>query len=191
MRNSLWSSDAGTGDCFATHPLYCLGVSATVAVRPDPTPGRLAFVVRDYQSGGGLASADLSCSQAATKAKLPGSYKALLAMTTASAASRFNSAGATWVRLDGIALAPTAATFFSGHPQPLTLGTDGIYGAYWVRTGMDNGPLAVGVQTCSNWTSNGSAQKSIMGIGPSPTDLFQTTFAFGCDTQRDLYCLQE
>src|SRR5262249_24823251 len=99
----------------ATQPahLYCFGTDFNQPlVLASPTTKRLAFVSSaTFAAAGGAAAADAHCQNEAQTASLSGSYRALLATTTASAtdASRFDLTGAPWVRLDGTPWVATAA----------------------------------------------------------------------------------
>ena len=104
----------GSGFCSNPQPIYCFGVdrAATVTITPPATFRRAFTTNAVFTPGGGLAAADALCNSEASTASLPGTYRALLATTTASAASRFSTSGAPWGRPDGVLLAPTAAALF-------------------------------------------------------------------------------
>jgi hypothetical protein len=90
----------------------CFGVDHVATVVPPLVDARRAFTTTGaFLPGGGLAAADALCQSEATSSSLPGTYHALLATTTASAISRFDtSAGAKpWARLDNVLITPTAA----------------------------------------------------------------------------------
>lgn len=53
------------------------------------------------------------CAARASDAGLVGTFKALVSTTTASAASRFSTAGPPWVRTDGIPIVAAAADLFA------------------------------------------------------------------------------
>jgi len=104
---TIWTEYTQTS-CNSPMRLYCFGVSETNAVHAAPVAGRIAFVVALWPPSGGLAGADASCTADATAAGLPGSFRALLATTTATAVSRFSD-GTPWVRPDGIPVAANLA----------------------------------------------------------------------------------
>ncbi|MBK9030190.1 MAG: InlB B-repeat-containing protein [Myxococcales bacterium] len=112
---SGWTQNGG-GACTGSQHLYCFGVDRTATVAPPPaTAVRRAFVSSAaWLPNGGLAGADVLCASEASAAGLTGSFRALLATTGASAASRFSTAGNPWARVDDVVLAPTAAGFLGG-----------------------------------------------------------------------------
>jgi hypothetical protein len=122
----------------------------------------------EWSPGGGIASADALCQSEATTAKLPGTYKALLAPTNATAASRFNTNGLPWVRSDGILIAPTASAFFTTtlFDAAPNISADGIlhYGNRAIWSGAAN-PTTPGTAAanCVNWTSSSVSQIGTAG----------------------------
>lgn len=107
------SLDFGNHSCSGAARLFCFGVEKHVPVSARPIPGRIAFVTRGtWVPGGGLASADQLCQNEAAQAGLNGSFKALLASSNASAASRFSVDSTPWVRPDGVTIASTGAVLF-------------------------------------------------------------------------------
>src|SRR5262249_56719028 len=81
----------GSSTCSSPGRLYCFGINnlASVTVTPPPAFRRAFMTKNPFTPGGGIAAADSLCAMEASNAGLPGTYKALLATTTASAASRF------------------------------------------------------------------------------------------------------
>jgi hypothetical protein len=100
--------------------LHCFQVDFQTPVVAVPDSGRLAFYLVDsWTPGGGIGAADTAGQNAATSAGLTGSFRALLATSTDSAASRFTD-GPTWVRRDGVRLAATAADVLAGNLEAAT-----------------------------------------------------------------------
>lgn len=148
-------------NCSTARRVYCFQVDhGGVDLVPSPTSGKVAFVsTKDFLPGPsvGIDGADALCASNASEASLVGTYKALLATTTASAASRVTLAplyvrpdgipiatGSTlaaggaldsgiWQRADGTYVPATGDLVYSGAPTPSSLGTL--------------------TSTCSNWTS--------------------------------------
>src|SRR5262249_48387436 len=121
---SITWTNAGTDvtpmDCWNTPTaptlrFYCLETDFTTTVTPPIAPGRLALVPRAASTANtGVATADMLCQHEATLASLPNAstFLALLATSTASAASRFP--GTTpFVRTDGIPLVASGPDLFS------------------------------------------------------------------------------
>ncbi len=163
--------------CSEPARLYCFGVDRQAQVSVTPATGRHAFVsYATWIPGGGIASADSLCQSEATTAKLPGTYKALLAPTGSTAASRFYYAAGSqpWIRSDGILVAPTASAFFTTalFDASPNISADGstYYGFSGVWTGAAN-PLtaATDATNCANWLSSSSGASSSVG---APGDSF-------------------
>jgi hypothetical protein len=131
----------------------------TVQVTPPRVQGRLAFVSRSpIASDAGVAGFDALCAAEAQAANLPGTFRALVATSGASAAARFNvSAGAqTWVRGDGIPIVAGASDIATNNVLiPLVAAADGTkQGGNLVWTGAA-GPGDLGAQTCGDWSGGG------------------------------------
>jgi List-Bact-rpt repeat protein len=152
--------DAETVPCSGT-ALLCFGTDFSSPVSETPVPGRHIFVTSSpFSPDGGIATADALCQSAASSAGLanPTRFLALLATTTASAASRFNLNGPTWVRTDGVPVAASAANFMSGQLMAPTAvietGAPATSGFAWI--GSSRG-LTVPAQSinenCNNWSS--------------------------------------
>jgi len=143
--------------CTSLTHLYCFGVGLSTPLEITPAPGRLAFVtIQAYVPTGGLAGADALCATEAAGASLPGSFRALLATNAASAISRFDLTGPTWVRTDGAALAESALAFANEDlltaPNITALAAPAVKGSV-VSGGPIGSPQAT---TCSDWTGGGS-----------------------------------
>jgi hypothetical protein len=191
----------GTGDqytscfisgCIPTR-LLCIQTDRTETPVVATTTGRVAFVA-PFKPGMGTASADAKCATEAAGKQLPGTYKALIATTTASAASRFSPAGPTWVRLDGVSLAPTAADVLAGNfTAPLNVRPDLSYDNFAVFTGAPTiSDVGTDASTCSNWVSGNTRQIPITGrssrLHPAA---FDDAIAVACSTTQSVYCLEE
>jgi hypothetical protein len=192
---------------FCTYParLYCFGIDHQAQVSVTPASGRHAFVSStNWLPGGGIASADALCQSDASAANLPGTYKALLTPTGATAASRFNTSGLPWVRSDGIRITPTASTFFTTHlfDASPNITADGAYYLGWngVWSGAAS-PTTLGTNAtnCVNWTSSSSSQIGTVGAagdsfttGPWSGYFNQWPDTNGCNYGPGfLLCLQE
>jgi hypothetical protein len=157
--------------------------------------GRLAFVSSGtFATSAGLHAADSLCAAEARAAGLSGSFKALLAVDGASAASRFDLRGSPWVRLDGVAIADDASAFANGKLNaPIDVTAFGAYAvnAGWAWTGAYT-PQQVSATTCSSWTS---ASADIWGIVAMVRDLSSGGMDAGtlpCNFgPYPVFCLQE
>ena len=188
-----------SGGCSDLQHLYCFGVDRTSIISPDATTGRRAFVTKTrWLSGGGLASADALCQGEAASAGLPGTYKALMATIGASAASRFNTTGAPWIRMDGIPLAPSASAFFSATMLDVTpnMPADASYyfgiETIWSGAATMTTP-GTSESTCGNWLESTGTPANFVGVlGNTSVQVFFGSQGTPCaaDATR-LVCLQE
>jgi len=185
-----WTADNQLS-CGAALRLYCFGVDLDVPLVITPAVGRTAFVsTTKFDPSTGLAMADAACTTDAAAAGLTGSFEALIPAAGASAASRFDTAGAPWVRVDGIPLADTAADFFNGNEvAPLNVTASGKFVGVEPITGL-NTPLDVpsAGDDCNDWTNTTGGD--VLGLASeSGSGLFFYTTA-GCATASPVYCLE-
>ncbi len=193
-----WTNAAG-GDCNMPTSLYCLGIDRVSTLTITPASGRKAFVSKaNFDAATGIAGADTLCRGEATAAGLAnaGTFKALLATTAASAASRFNEGGPPWVRVDGVEVAPTATALFDQQiTAPIDVRADGTYNDQQFGVAYTGAlrPRDVGTNgtTCNNWSKNDAT-----GNG-NFTDIFESNFFSGysaaCDRwpgSSHIYCLE-
>jgi hypothetical protein len=187
-------STHGGANCASLRRLACLGTDRFESVVAAPTPGaRLAFVSsQSLIPGGGLAAADAICQQDADDAGFDGSFRALLATSTASALSRFNTTGAPWARPDG-AMIVTRAEDLAG-AELLTAITRRAEGApvlgfnAWATADID----VPATSTCGDWTTT-SGTGSTGSIGDTlAARAFGVSQNVACSfSAAYLYCLQE
>ena len=186
--------------------LYCMSIDYAATV---PAPGRtstskVAFLTAgSFKPAGsaGISSADALCAQEASAASLSGTFRALIATSTASAASRFASAGP-WVRSDGVSVGTiaqlTAATLQLD--APIDVSASGVY--YGLRgpwTGAEL-PSTVGTELTTCTPSGGASWTAPMDATIKGTygrdwntdvRMFQDFSSTTCDSSAPLYCLQQ
>ena len=178
---------------------YCLAIDRTAVVQVVPPPARrFAFVTAaTWTPGGGLAGADALCQSEATDAGLPGTYRALLASTSASAASRFNSSGSPWTRVDGVAVTSAAAAMFTAtywDASPAVTANGSQYlgnNSVWSGATTVNSVGTAG-GTCNNWTSTSGAMSLAGRAGYSwVPGFYGLDISIACNaTVRRLACFQ-
>jgi hypothetical protein len=196
ISTSTWGTwtriNASFSDCGSNVRIYCFGTGTTNPIVIPQVPSRRAFLSDVWTPGSGIASADTQCQQSATNAGLtsPSSFRALLATTSASAASRFVD-GLPWARRDGLLVAPTAQDLLAGAWQvPLALDATGAHmtdiGPAW--TGADTF-TATATTDCSDWSvSNNGADGLGLGYNVIPLGTATTS---ACGSQRRLFCLEQ
>lgn len=195
---AAWT-DATNGNCSQPRRHYCFGTSLSAnALGPTVTTGKIAFITNGTiqpSAGDGLASADGKCATEAANALLPGTYKALLATSTASAISRVALA-ATYVRPDGTLIADGATlaaggTLASGIWQrPTGAYLSSISDVAW--TGATTPSVAgTSTSTCGNFASATGA--AIFGSGTLASSAWwnNTANTSGCAAMHHVYCLQQ
>jgi cysteine-rich repeat protein len=192
-----WNEALGAAPCAGEFRLFCFQKDFANALMFEPAEGRKAFLSNQpWTPTGGLAGADARCTQDAVAAGLTGTFKALLATSSSSAASRFSD-GLPWVRLDGVLIVNTPSELFSGTAYllaPLQLTADGVYRR---NSGGWSGSAYIsstGTHTCNDWTSSlatdfgvsgraqfGTLQEALGYDGEGPCNQFGV----------NLYCLQD
>lgn len=186
---------ANTG-CELPARIYCFGIGKQMAVTTSAATGRRAFLSTQVTTVGGVVALDDRCRLDAVAAQLPGSYRALIATSTMTALSRFNTVGPRWERLDGIPLAPTAADLAIGLRVPLSIHADGSRGITdgqaWTGAN-DPSSLSPTDESCLDWTSSSNPNGGHLGFsdygGPMA---FTYLLNRRCDdTRHGIYCLEE
>jgi hypothetical protein len=196
--SAAFTNDGGF-QCNMKARLYCMGVDRTAFVAPDALQGRRAFTSEtQWASGAGIETADAVCQKEAAAAGLSGTFRALLSPTGASAASRFEGS-APWYRMDGLALASSAAAFFSD--KLIDVGPNqtakGVYlpgdVRHWIG-GKAMGAVGTSDLNCNNWKSKLATDNATIGFSDSNIAYNLSggdgTFTIPCDYSYHLVCLQ-
>jgi hypothetical protein len=196
---TFWDGAASGGGCGLQWRLLCVGTALTRPLRKDPVAGRFAFVSTAgefFAPDRGIAAFDAECANEASTARLPGTYKALVAADGASAASRFDLNGPPWVRPDGVALFAKAADLAPGTlMSPFDVYADGTQDGtsfgFWTGAATPSAP-GTPETTCNGWTSSSPAVNNIRGrnLTIEPAAWFDLTTGT-CDQPARIYCLQE
>lgn len=183
----------GARPCSTPAHLHCFQIDFQMPVVAVPDTGRIAFYLVDsWTSGGGIGDADMSCQTAANGAGLTGTFRALLATSTDSPASRFTD-GPTWVRRDGVRLAATAAEVLAGNLEAaISVQAGGAHttsGGH-VITGSTSPAVAGSTSsTCTDWTAtSGNAEWG----RPQQAGhaFFDELGTLPCSSVHGLYCLE-
>ncbi len=186
-------------NCTTTRRLYCFETDHSGAdLVPAPMSGKIAFVSTKIFAPGpgiGIAGADTVCANNASSAGLTGTFKALLATTSASAASRVALAPL-YVRPDGIPIA-TGTTIAAGSAldSGMWQRADGTYvpaTGDLVFTGAPS-PSATGTisSTCSDWTATTSTT-AVIGADTFADPSWWNLASNGtCTSTLAVYCLQQ
>jgi hypothetical protein len=186
-------------NCTTVRRLYCFQIDHSGAnLAPPPTSGKVAFVSTKAFAPGvgvGIAGADTVCANNATSAGLAGTFKALLATSSASAASRVTLAPL-YVRPDGIPIA-TGTTIAAGSAldSGIWQRADGTYVPSTgdvVFTGAAS-PSATGTltSTCSDWTSTVSTGAYIGADTFADPSWWNLASNGTCASTLAVYCLEQ
>ncbi len=193
-----WTARGNSG-CGTIRRLYCFQIDhSAAALVPVPAVGKLAFVsTKAFTPGAGvgIVGADALCASEATGAGLPGTYKAFLATSGASAASRFTLAPL-YVRRDGIPIA-TGASIEDGAAldSGIWQRADGSYvtsSGDLAYTGAAL-PSTVGTlaATCNDWSSTVSTTATVGATTFADPTWWNLASNIQCTNTLAVYCLQE
>jgi hypothetical protein len=159
------------------------------------TSGKIAFISNGSLApgAGGIAAGDAICTSEASTNGLPGTYKALLASTTASAISRFTLA-AHYVRPDGTLIADGATLAAGGvlasgiWQRPTGIYLESFADIAWTgaSTPSDVGTAA---STCNDFTS--AAGNGTFGRATLIDGTWWNGGTGSCGQAHHVYCLQE
>ncbi len=183
--------------------VHCFGVDyvAKVTVPAAPAARKFVFVSNGgfVPSAAGLMGADNTCNVAAMNYGLPGTYKAMLATSTTTIASRFSTTGVPVVRPDGVWVSNTDTEFLSATPVLLAPIMAHANPNSYIRSGIwtgTNSPTALSPgdgYCCNNWTTNTASSAGINGAneftGNANRWLSEGQPACTSGAMR-LYCLQ-
>ncbi|HTL39046.1 MAG TPA: DUF1554 domain-containing protein [Kofleriaceae bacterium] len=192
------SGNTGT-TCAAMIPIYCFGIGNVATVAPKSamvTNPHLIFVSSQPRTTTGIAALDTLCQNDVAAASLAGTFRAMVATTTTTIASRFTSDSRPVVRVDGTVVSPTMSDFLAGNTlssfaNQLTNGT--YVGAIKVWTGATN-PTATGsmAETCNNWND---LTAGLQGAAGNPSGIstlrFWDAYFTNCSSQLPVFCLQD
>jgi hypothetical protein len=206
VEGDLFQMNAATGaaGCNSSLHLLCMQTDYYAIVPPPmPSPaGSRRIFLSDavvVPTANGVTDFDAYC----TNNGPGGTFKALVAPTGSTAASRFASPAprsVPIVRMDGVVVSTTDTAFFAGGAPAAPINVTQskaytgwiIFGeAMWVATGA-SAVNVNGASTCANWTSSSGTGTS--GVASNPIMWFDSDTTLGgqeaCNNLR-LYCLEQ
>lgn len=177
--------------------VYCFGTRRHATIPVARAPGRLLFVSSaPFDPATGLAGADAICSSEAAAARLPGTYRALLGTTQASAASRFDLSGPPWIRSDGIPIVSAGAAIagtadLAAAPNVNAGGAD-YFGDVLTWTGVTAGVdrPSTAAASCADWTNHDASVGGSLGDPTRTSGAWTAAMTAPCDRPAHVYCLQ-
>jgi hypothetical protein len=193
---------SGTCDPTDSGQLLCLQTrySAVVSLPPPPPGARFIFATSTtIAANAGLGGFDSLCTTEAA-GRLPGTYKALVATTTASAASRFSLRNVPIYLPSGAMVFDLDTKLAEASPEalaPVSFAADGTQhlGSGVVWTGATSPSTKGGVDvvrgTCNDWTSTAKTDRTFTGFVQTTGTWFRQNASFDCAGMRIVYCLQE
>jgi hypothetical protein len=182
------------GACNNSLPLYCMQVDHTLPVTVIEVKGaKRAFMSASFTPTSGIAGADTLCAKDAQHFGLTGTFRALLAQTNVSPASRFHPTNSRpYVRLDGVVVASVDSDLFQATPKmlaPINVDAYGNTSGGVAYVGAPNLVTAAGSTTCSDWSS--SAETTTYGtVNYTGTNAFYG-FSDSCTRGGVVYCLED
>ena len=180
-----WTGNAGQG-CTASNPVYCMGITKSAPVVPQPYTGQRVWTTATTLSVGNQ-SPDAFC-QASRPAGVVNAA-ALIASTTRAGGTLLD-LEATYVRPDG-ALVGTGAQLLVGLlTTPLSIANDGsqLTSLDDVWTGGPLRSMSVAEANCNDWTD--PASSAAFG---DPTDTSSRGFLVAnepCTEPKRVYCVE-
>jgi hypothetical protein len=193
----LWTRGYNNLGSVPSH-LYCFGTDHQQPLTVQRSTGRTAFLSKAlYLPSGGVETADALCQQEATTHGLQGTYRALIATQTSSAASRFDLAGLPWIRTDGIPWVLRASDLTDGKVLTalnVTAAGDQVSNTrVWTGSADPRTPAADPSQNCADWHT--PSQTGWLGEAvESASQFFFADLAVdfeNCTVAHPLYCLQD
>jgi hypothetical protein len=187
--------------CALSARIMCLETGHVTALAPPSAPvtGRHAFV-STLATSTGLAALDATCNSDATSAGLPGSYRAAVATSSATIASRFTADARPVQRVDGTMIAATTTAFLSAGVDLLANANqlaDGSFTTTEVWTGAPD-PVTIGTGECSNWTDRSLTMFAVLGmVADASNAVFWGYATFGgtngtaCSIVQPVLCVEE
>ncbi len=168
--SGTWAfSQVMTNGCSAAVRLYCFRSDLTGDITPLPLPGRHVFVTASAWSPYvGIAKADGFCKAEASAAGLPSAntFIALLATSTASAASRLTPGGIPWKRVDDVFVFNGPSDLAGNRLlAPIDLVADGgLYSGFSFWSGAAS-PNSVGTLagSCQDWSTSSAGALGLHG----------------------------
>ncbi len=179
--------------CNAQRHLYCFETDKTATLTPSAAPGNTIFVSNGtFTPGGGTSAADALCDGEASAGGLSGTYVALLATSTQSAAARVV-LSALNVRKDGISVGSGPTLAAGGTlPSGIWQTASGAYvggGAVWTGATAPN-VVGTAASTCNDWTSTTSTT-GIFGLPMFADATWWDSGTQTCGTAFRLYCVPQ
>ncbi len=158
-----------------------------------PVEGRRVFVSESPVAADvGLDGFDEACSASAQNAGMDGSFKALVATTTAPALDRFDLDGLPWVNALGVPLTLEDAPLANVIRLDAHIGflADGVAIDAAVWSGADAIGLTATTRSCLDWTSADPAERGDYSRTPETVDWFGVG-SEACDIARRVACFEE
>jgi hypothetical protein len=189
----------GFWDCFNGGMIYCFETGNYYPVAPAPAPPnpRYGFISTTHRSAPGVPHLDAICTDEAIAAGLPGTYRAAVATSTSSIASRFTTDARDWTRPDGTIVAAGDElltvrdyyrSFFNQH-------ADGTYTDDWYATASGADPTANGIasRTCNDWQhmTSGGGHSVMFATASSERGMWGYIPFQPCNEPMRVLCLQE
>jgi hypothetical protein len=174
---SNWMLGGWVSQCSTTNRIYCMQTGRNVAVTVTPSVfpiGRRLFATTGYLPLGtnAVAAGDQLCQSEAGAAGLTGTYLALLATTTQSAADHLGSLAGPWRRTDGalVTLGDLDAPIYD---VAITVGASGTSNPAMLAFGApDLHALGQATANCDDWTNSTGTIRLVSPRLVAPFDIW-------------------
>ena len=206
-----WTEGGGNHTCNNTGTrVFCMQNTSNATITPPtiPTAGKRLFRSSPVARPSSVGNADTTCTTQAVAAGLPGTYRALLASSTVSAATNALVDNTVYYRVDGTRVGSGAEIKALAIPFALSAGIWQLANGTYTAPGgaPDMSPIWTGATSvtalafttgmtsnCSNWTSSSTTVR----LGRAQTAAFNYFDSFGefgnCISAAlfGLYCAQQ
>jgi hypothetical protein len=187
----IWAEAYAGMTCSSQLQLSCFGIDRVAPMGPLPlnVARRVFMSTYGWNPSSGIAAADALCNSDASANGLPGTYRAFLATTTASAASRFSNG--VFIRVDNAVVAVDTLFTAAFWDTAINVFANGSHsGNAGVYTGATS-PTAVGTSTstCNNWSSTSGFAEAGRPYDSDVNRAF-TSLNAQCDGNGAVYCVQ-
>ena len=164
---------------------------------PDGLPAKRIFVTSTTFTGdlGGLASADASCNERASAARLTGEYVAFLSDSERSANDRMSKQGQ-FLTTTGMPIANNYEDL-TDNALAIAINNDEMGTFVEVDTcvwtgSAANGEIGAGEPNCNNWMSSAQANEGLAGSSETPDFGWAIgCFRISCAGPARLYCVEQ
>ena len=187
----LSPNQTASGECILPNHITCIEIGKIFTLQPGPPLGRRIFVSSIEVNGDiGIAAADAQCQADADSSALAGSYRALLATSTTSAADHVGGLAGPWQRTDNFVITTGALDVTAGPDIAILLGANGVamVPGNFVWVGSSSLDVA-STETCNDWSSTMATDEALIGMIGGNSTTWAYAMNTSCTVPAYLYCV--